>query len=385
MAINTKTYTKSTLWSMIQNHAITYPTPTNLNYFWGFGFLSAMCLIIQIVSGIFLAMYYTPHIAYAFDSVEYIMRTVNHGWLLRHTHANGASMFFIVIYCHIGRNLYYRSYIYPRQTLWLSGLILFVLLMATAFLGYVLPWGQMGYWGATVITNFFSVIPFIGVKIAYWLWGGFTVDNATLNRFFVLHFLLPFIIVAFTLLHIMLLHKAGSNNPLGIDSHDNITFYPYYAVKDLFSFLLMLHIFGYLIFFNPNLLGHPDNYIRANPLCTPPHIVPEWYFLPFYAILRAVPNKAGGIVLMAASILVLFLLPTLDEASPIRSPLFRPEFRIMFWVFISVALLLALLGTQPVAEPFTIISVSATIFYFFYFLIWLPLLGYYEKTVLFNI
>jgi len=368
----------------LKNHLITYPTPSNLNYAYGFGFISGLCLSIQIASGLFLAMYYTPHIDYAFDSVEYIMRAVNYGWLLRYTHANGASFFFIAVYAHIGRGLYYRSYVHPREKVWYTGVIIFILLMATAFLGYVLPWGQMGYWGATVITNLFTVVPFFGIDIAYWLWGGFTVSNATLNRFFVLHFLLPIILAAVVILHLIFLHKAGSNNPMGATLYDDVKFFPYYVIKDLFGFLIFILLFGIVVFFYPNLLGHPDNYIKANPLCTPPHIVPEWYFLPFYAILRAVPNKTGGVILMGGAIAVMFLLPTVDKQSPFKSPLFRFEFRFFFWAFIGTVILLMIFGTLPADEPFTTVSRMLTTYYFSYFLIVLPALGWFEYTAIYE-
>jgi ubiquinol-cytochrome c reductase cytochrome b subunit len=280
---------------------------------WSFGSTAGLCLVMQIISGIFLAMHYTPHIDFAFSSVEHIMRDVNNGWLIRYVHANGASMFFIVIYCHIFRGLYYGSYMYPRSILWVSGVIIFLLMMATAFMGYVLPWGQMSFWGATVITNLFSAIPLVGFSIVEWLWGGFSVDNATLNRFYSLHYLMPFLIAALTLVHLTLLHQHGSNNPLGINTNvDTISFYPYFYVKDAFSFLILLTIFSFFVFFYPNALGHPDNYIPANPLVTPPHIVPEWYFLPFYAILRSIPDKLGGVVAMISAILALLLLPILN-------------------------------------------------------------------------
>jgi len=272
-------WNKDYLLAILDSHIINYPTPINLNYFWSFGSAAGICLGIQIITGIFLAMHYSSHIDLAFNSVEHIMRDVNNGWLLRYAHANGASMFFIVVYCHIFRGLYYGSYIFPRGRLWATGVILFLLMMATAFMGYVLPWGQMSFWGATVITNLFSAIPFVGQNIVEWLWGGFSVGNPTLNRFFSLHYLLPFLIAGLTIIHLSLLHKEGSNNPLGINTNvDTVSFYPYFYVKDLFSFLIFLFIFSFFIFYYPNILGHPDNYIPANSLVTPPHIVPEWYF-----------------------------------------------------------------------------------------------------------
>src|ERR1043166_9427467 len=281
-------------------------------------------------------MHYTPHASLAFDSVERIMRDVNYGWLIHYLHMNGGSMFFIVTYIHIFRGLYFGSYKAPRELLWMIGVVILLLMMATAFMGYVLPWGQMSYWGATVITNLFSAIPLVGDAIVTWLWGGFTVDNPTLNRFYSLHYLLPFVIVGVVMLHLVALHRFGSNNPLGIDTkgpQDTLPFHPYYTAKDMFGLGVFLIIYALIVFFAPNLFGEPDNYIPANPLATPPHIVPEWYFLPFYAILRAVPNKLGGVVLMFSSILVLFVLPWLDR-SPVRSGRFRPMFRIFFWLLV---------------------------------------------------
>lgn len=372
---------KNSLMAFIDSHIVSYPTPINLNYLWSFGSLAGLCLVIQIVTGIFLAMHYTPHIDYAFLSVEHIMRDVNNGWLLRYTHANGASMFFIVVYCHIFRGLYYGSYIYPRGLLWASGVIIFLLMMATAFMGYVLPWGQMSFWGATVITNLFSAIPLVGKSIVEWLWGGFSVGNATLNRFFSLHYLLPFIIAGLVLLHLALLHKDGSNNPLGINTNvDYISFYPYYYVKDLFAFFIFALIFAILVFFYPNLLGHPDNYIPANPLVTPAHIVPEWYFLPFYAILRSIPDKLGGVVAMISAILVLLLLPVLNT-SEIRSGRFRPLYAFFYWFLVSDFLILGWIGQKPVETPYVEIGMGATVFYFVFILILVPLIGIVEKRL----
>src|SRR3990167_4842275 len=309
-------WNKKSLFAVVNNHIIDYPTPINLNYFYGFGSLAGIMLVVQILTGIFLAMHYTPHIDLAFNSVEHIMRDVNNGWLIRYTHANGASFFFIVVYVHIFRGLYYGSYITPREGLWCSGVVIFILMMATAFMGYVLPWGQMSFWGATVITNLFSAIPLIGESIVTWLWGGFSVDNPTLNRFFALHYLLPFILVALVILHLVALHRHGSNNPTGVEvktPKDTIPFHPYYTIKDFVGFGVYFIIFAGFIFFAPNYLGHPDNYIEANPMVTPPHIVPEWYFLPFYAILRSVPNKLVGVIAMFSAIGVLFALPWLDK------------------------------------------------------------------------
>ena len=363
-------------------HAAEYRVPKNLTYAWNFGSIAGIALVIQIISGVVLAMQYTPHVEQAFSSVERIMRDVNYGWLMRYMHANGASMFFVAVYLHIMRGLYYGSYKKPRELLWQLGLVIFLTMMATAFMGYVLPWGQMSYWGATVITNLFSAIPLVGEKIVSWLWGGFAVDNPTLNRFFALHFLLPFVIVALVGLHIVALHVHGSNNPKGIDApkEDQIPFHPYYTVKDFVGFGVYFLIFAYFIFFNPNSLGHPDNYIPANPLLTPEHIVPEWYFLPFYAILRAVPSKLGGVCLMFGAIFVLFVLPWLDR-SEVRSANYRPMYRIAYWLFIADCLLLGYLGSQPAQEPFIALSRFAAGYYFFHFLIAVPLIAKHEKPL----
>jgi len=367
--------------SFIASHIVDYPTPINLNYFWSFGSIAGICLVIQLLTGIFLAMHYTAHIHFAFNSIEHIMRDVNIGWLLRYLHANGASMFFIVLYSHLFRGIYFGSYIKPRAFLWFSGVIIFLIAMATAFLGYVLPWGQMSFWGATVITNLFSAIPLIGSSIVEWLWGGFSVDNATLNRFFSLHYLLPFIIAGFTLLHLTLLHQEGSNNPLGLNTNiDSLPFYPYFYVKDLYAFLILLASFIFLIFFFPNALGHSDNYIPANPLVTPPHIVPEWYFLPFYAILRSIPDKLGGVVAMISAILVLLSLPL--NISFVRSSLFRPLYSILYWFLVSDFLLLGWIGQNPVENPFIFIGMIATFFYFFIFLVLFPCIGFIENKIL---
>jgi len=327
-------------------------------------------------------MHYTTHVDFAFNSVEHIMRDVNNGWLIRYIHANGASFFFIVVYCHIFRGLYFGSYIAPRSLLWCSGVVIFLAMMATAFMGYVLPWGQMSFWGATVITNLFSAIPYIGSSIVEWLWGGFSVDNATLNRFFSLHYLLPFVIAGITLLHLTLLHQEGSNNPLGINSSvDFISFYPYFYVKDLFAFLIFLLSFSFVVFFFPNVLGHSDNYIPANPLVTPPHIVPEWYFLPFYAILRSIPDKLGGVVAMISAILILLLLPV-TNFSNIRSSIFRPFYSIFFWFLVADFFLLGWIGQKPVETPYIEIGLYATIYYFFTLLLLFPAIGFIENKLL---
>jgi quinol-cytochrome oxidoreductase complex cytochrome b subunit len=375
-------WNKNSLLAVINNHLIEYPTPININYFFGFGSLAGIMLVIQILTGIFLAMHYTPHIDLAFNSVEHIMRDVNNGWLIRYTHANGASFFFIVVYIHIFRGLYYGSYITPRESLWCSGVIIFILMMATAFMGYVLPWGQMSFWGATVITNLFSAIPLIGKDIVDWLWGGFAVDNPTLNRFFSLHFTLPFIIVGAVLIHLALLHEVGSNNPLGFSLKiENISFYPYFYVKDLFGLIVLLFIFFIFVFYYPNSLGHPDNYIEANPMKTPLHIVPEWYFLPFYAILRSIPNKIGGVIAMFGSLLIMLTIP-FTNSSEIRSSAFRPIFKICYWLLVLSFFLLGWVGQMPVEYPYTEIGIISMIYYFFFFLIIVPFLGKFESFLI---
>jgi ubiquinol-cytochrome c reductase cytochrome b subunit len=374
-------WNKDYILSIVDNHIIDYPTPINISYAWSFGALAGICLVVQIVTGIFLAMHYTPHIDLAFSSVEHIMRDVNNGWLIRYMHANGASMFFIVVYSHIFRGLYYGSYMAPRELLWCSGVIIFLLIMATAFLGYVLPWGQMSFWGATVITNLFSAIPLAGPAIVEWLWGGFSIDNATLNRFFSLHFILPFAIAGLVIAHIALLHRDGSNNPLGIDSKtDSIPFYPYAYVKDLFSLIVFIVFFSVFLFFFPNLLGHPDNYIPADPMSTPAHIVPEWYFLPFYAILRSIPDKLGGVAAMGGAIVILLFLPFINT-SEVRSATFRPIYRKLFWFIFADFLLLGWIGQEIVETPFVEIGQLATVFYFFYFLVLIPAMGLLESSL----
>ena len=380
--------TKSIRWnknyvlSFFDSHLIHYPAPINLTYAWSFGSTAGICLIIQILTGIFLAMHYTPHIDLAFSSVEHIMRDVNNGWFIRYAHANGASMFFIVVYSHIFRGLYYGSYMHPRQLLWCSGVLIFILMMGTAFMGYVLPWGQMSFWGATVITNLATAIPIIGQPIVDWLWGGFTVNNATLNRFFSLHFLFPFLIAGLSLLHLALLHKDGSNNPLGVDtSVDKVPFYPYFIVKDLFAFFIFTFIFSIFIFYFPNAMGHPDNYIPANPLVTPAHIVPEWYFLPFYAILRSIPDKLGGVAAMGGALLVLFLIP-FTNTSEVRSTTFRPLFKIFYWLLVADFLILGWIGQKPVKTTFVIAGQLATLYYFTFFIFLIPVIGIIESFLI---
>jgi ubiquinol-cytochrome c reductase cytochrome b subunit len=375
--------TRLPVFTMMQKEYGVFPTPRNFNYFWNFGALAMINLMIMIITGIFLAMNYTPNTAMAFDSVERIMRDVNYGWLIRYIHMNGASMFFIVVYIHMFRALYYGSYKYPRELLWMIGVVIMLLMMATAFMGYVLPWGQMSYWGATVITNLFSAIPWIGQSIVTLLWGGFSVDNPTLNRFFSLHYLLPFVITGVVFLHIVALHITGSNNPLGIDvksKQDTLPFHPYYTIKDSVGMCVYLMVFAVLVFFAPNWLGHPDNYIPANPLATPAEIVPEWYFLPFYAILRSVPNKLGGVTLMFGAIAVLFVLPWLDT-SPVRSARFRPIYRQLILVLVVDVVVLGMVGGHPPEGIWVVLGRVATLYYYLHFLVVLPFLGKFEKPL----
>lgn len=370
------------IFTMLHHDAVEYPTPKNLNYWWNFGSLAGVVLVIMILSGIFLAMNYTAHVTMAFDSVERIMRDVNYGWLIRYVHMNGASMFFIVVYIHMFRGLYYGSYKTPREVLWWLGLIIFICMMATAFLGYVLPWGQMSFWGATVITNLFSAIPLVGDYIVTWLWGGFSVDNPTLNRFFALHYLVPFILFAVMFLHLVALHTVKSNNPLGIDPkgpQDTLPFHPFYTIKDLYGLGVFMLFFMFFVFYAPNFFGEPDNYIPANPMVTPPHIVPEWYFLPFYAILRAIPDKLGGVIAMFGAIVVLFFLPWLDTCK-VRSATFRPIYKQLFWVFLVDCLILGWLGAKPAEGAYIVMARIATFYYFAHFLIIMPLLGKVEST-----
>jgi len=367
----------STVYSTFFN----YPAPINFTYFWNFGVYAFVCLVIQIITGIFLAMHYTPEQTLAFISVEHIMRDVNYGWLMRYVHANGASMFFIVVYTHTFRGLYYTSYAYPRQHLWSVGVIILLLMILTAFLGYVLPWGQMSFWGATVITNLVSAVPQIGNDIVVWLWGGYSVDNATLNRFFSLHYLLPFVILGLAIIHVVFLHEHGSNNPLGLAFRiDNIPFFPYYIVKDLFGIFCFLMFYALFVFFVPNLLGHSDNYIPANPLVTPPHIVPEWYFLPFYAILRSIPDKLLGVVAMLTAILVLLFLPFFVKPE-VRSMTFRPLSKLFFWLIVFDCLILGWIGGKPASSPYIEVGRIATGFYFLYFLGILPFLIKVEEYI----
>jgi ubiquinol-cytochrome c reductase cytochrome b subunit len=362
-------------------HLGEYKVPKNLSYMWSFGSLAGIALVIQILTGLFLAMQYTPHVDLAFDSVERIMRDVNFGWLLRYLHAVGASMFFVVTYLHIARAFYYGSYQSPREMVWFMGIIIFLLMMATAFMGYVLPWGQMSFWGAKVITNLFSAFPVIGEDIVVWLWGGYSVDNPTLNRFFVLHFLLPFVIIAIVLLHLVALHIHGSNNPTGVPiktKKDSIPFHPYYTLKDFVGFGVFFVIFFYFVFYQPNVLGHPDNYIEANPMVTPAHIVPEWYFLPFYAILRSIPDKLVGVLAMFSAILLWLFLPWLD-GSKVRSQNYRPIMRIFTFIYYIVFVVLGWIGANPAEEPYTTIGQICSVWYFLHLLVILPVVSRLEK------
>jgi len=384
------------VFTLMQREYGVFPTPRNFNYFWNFGAIAMVMLVTMIVTGISLAMHYTPHADHAFDSVERIMRDVNYGWLIRYLHMNGASFFFIAVFVHIFRGMYYGSYKRPRELLWILGVLIFLLMMATAFMGYVLPWGQMSFWGATVITNLFSAIPLVGDQIVTLLWGGFSVDNPTLNRFFALHYLLPFVIFAVVFLHVWALHVTGSNNPLGIDTkgpQDTLPFHPYYTIKDTFGLLIFLMVYVLFSFFMPNALGHPDNYIPADPLVTPAHIVPEWYFLPFYAMLRAITfdigipftdivfieAKLGGVLVMFGSIALLFILPFIDR-HPVRSARFRPWYRIALLVFVANFFLLMLCGSKP-AEGFWVpLAQLGTLYYYGFFLALIPLFNKYEPV-----
>ena len=362
------------------------PTPKNLNWMWIWGVVLTFCLVLQIITGIVLVMHYTPHIDNAFNSVEHIMRNVNAGWAIRYIHANGASLFFIAVYMHIFRGLYYGSYKEPREITWILGMLIYVAMMATVFLGYVLPWGQMSFWGATVITSLFGAIPVIGEPFQTWLLGGPAVDNATLNRFFSLHYLLPFVILGLVILHIWAFHTTGNNNPTGVEvrrtskedaEKDTVPFWPYYVIKDMFALVLILIAFVSVVAFMPNYLGHPDNYIPADPLKTPAHIVPEWYFLPFYAILRAVPDKLGGVIAMISAILILFALPWLDT-SKVRSATFRPIYKKFFWFLLIDVIILTWVGGSPAEGHFILIGRLATIYYFAHFIIFMPIIGIIE-------
>nr|AFX69421.1 cytochrome b [Heterandria formosa]AGY31044.1 cytochrome b [Heterandria formosa]AGY31045.1 cytochrome b [Heterandria formosa]AGY31047.1 cytochrome b [Heterandria formosa]AGY31055.1 cytochrome b [Heterandria formosa] len=368
------------LLKIANNALVDLPAPVNISAWWNFGSLLGLCLIAQILTGLFLAMHYTSDISTAFSSVAHICRDVNYGWLIRNMHANGASFFFICIYLHIGRGLYYGSYLYKET--WNIGIILLLLVMMTAFVGYVLPWGQMSFWGATVITNLLSAVPYMGDALVQWIWGGFSVDNATLTRFFAFHFLLPFVVAAATLVHLIFLHETGSNNPIGLNSNtDKISFHPYFSYKDLLGFIFLLTSLIALALFSPNLLGDPENFTPANPLVTPPHIKPEWYFLFAYAILRSIPNKLGGVLALLASILVLALVPFLHTSKQ-RSLTFRPLTQILFWLLIADVAILTWIGGMPVEHPFIIIGQIASLLYFSLFLVLAPATAWIENKIM---
>nr|YP_009177981.1 cytochrome b [Noturus taylori]AJW75272.1 cytochrome b [Noturus taylori] len=368
------------LFKITNNALIDLPAPSNISAWWNFGSLLLLCLIMQVLTGLFLAMHYTSDISTAFSSVAHICRDVNYGWLIRNLHANGASFFFICIYLHIGRGLYYGSYLYKET--WNIGVILLLLVMMTAFVGYVLPWGQMSFWGATVITNLLSAVPYMGNALVQWIWGGFSVDNATLTRFFAFHFLLPFAIIAATLLHALFLHETGSNNPTGLNSDaDKISFHPYFSYKDLLGFVILIVALTSLALFSPNLLGDPENFTPANPLVTPPHIKPEWYFLFAYAILRSIPNKLGGVLALLFSIMVLMVIPLLHTSKQ-RGLIFRPLSQLLFWALVADVAILTWIGGMPVEHPFIIIGQIASVLYFSLFLVFNPLMGWLENKII---
>nr|YP_010728565.1 cytochrome b [Helota yehi]WEA76651.1 cytochrome b [Helota yehi] len=372
---------KSPLFKIVNNSLIDLPTPSNITTMWNFGSLLGLCLMIQIITGLFLAMHYCPNVELAFNSVAHICRDVNYGWLIRTLHANGASFFFICIYTHIGRGIYYGSY--NLMLTWMVGVTIFFLVMGTAFLGYVLPWGQMSFWGATVITNLLSAIPYLGMTIVQWVWGGFAVDNATLTRFFTFHFLFPFIVSALTMIHLLFLHQTGSNNPLGTKSNiDKLPFHPYFSFKDICGFLIMTFILILLTLMDPNLLGDPDNFTPANPLVTPVHIQPEWYFLFAYAILRSIPNKLGGVIALVMSIAILYILPFTNKKK-IQSNQFYPINKTMFWILVSMILLLTWIGARPVEDPYIILGQILTVSYFLYYII-NPLISNFWDKIIFN-
>jgi quinol-cytochrome oxidoreductase complex cytochrome b subunit len=393
----------------INNHIIKYPTPVNLNYLWSFGFLAAITLVIQIISGLLITMYFTPNTLFAFFSVDRIMRDVSYGWLIRFIHSNGASMFFVMVYCHIFKNLYYSSFLYPREYIWYSGIILLFLLMGTGFMGYVLPWGQMSYWGVTVITNFVTVLPH-GKVILTWIWGGFSVNNNTLNRFFMLHYLLPFLISALAIIHLLFLHNIGSNNPLIVKSYDNISLYPYFIIKDIFFFIIYLIIFSYFILLNPIFLNHADNFIEADPLVTPMHIQPEWYFLPYYAILRSIPLKIHGIILMLLSILILFLLPNWNtfffnkninilykkkinnniiknyiflNKKYLNNVYFNSLYILCYFLWLFIVICLTILGSSVITNFSVEFGILCTLYYFSFFIFLIPLMNFIQSLIFF--
>nr|YP_009988384.1 cytochrome b [Sinopodisma rostellocerca]QNM39683.1 cytochrome b [Sinopodisma rostellocerca] len=370
---------KHPLLKIINNSLVDLPAPTNISFWWNFGSLLGLCLVIQIVTGLFLAMHYTSNIEMAFSSVVHICRDVNNGWIIRTIHANGASMFFICIYLHVGRGIYYGSYMYTHT--WMIGTIILFLVMATAFMGYVLPWGQMSFWGATVITNLLSAIPYLGTDLVQWVWGGFAVDNATLNRFFTFHFVLPFMITAMAAIHLFFLHQTGSNNPLGLDGNiEKIPFHPYFTFKDSITFIFMTSLLIMLCLINPYLLGDPDNFIPANPLVTPVHIQPEWYFLFAYAILRSIPNKLGGVIALFLSISILMILPFYNK-TPFRGIQFYPINQIMFWIMVIIVILLTWIGKRPVEEPYIMTGQILTVLYFNYFLINVHITNMWDKLI----
>nr|QOW07441.1 apocytochrome b [Labyrinthula sp.] len=375
-------WVKDDVLSVVNNHVVDYPTPLNISYMWGFGSVAGMCLVVQIVTGIFLSMHYMPDTNMAFTSVEHIMRDVRNGWLLRYLHANGASMFFVVVYIHMFRGLYYGSYMEPRGLLWVSGVAIYFVMVLTGFIGYVLPWGQMSYWGATVITNMVTAVPFVGQHIVEWLWGGYSIGNPTLQRFYSLHYVLPFAIAGLALVHLVLLHIEGSNNPLGVESKvDKVQFYPYYYVKDLFGTLVMITVLSWLAFYDPNKLGDPLNYIRADWIKTPEHIVPEWYFLPFYAILRSITDKTLGVVAMVVAILGLMTLPYTDK-SEVRSAAFRPWYRQLYWLFVVDSIILGWVGGNVAEYPFVGVGQVAGVYYFMFIFVLVPLIGRLETRMM---
>ena len=381
VSFNKFRWNKGFILGFLNCHLINYPTPICLSYAWSFGSLAGICLVIQIISGILLSTHYVADINQAFNSIQYIMRQVPYGWLIRYTHANGASMFFIVLYCHLFRGLYYGSYMKPRQSLWCSGVVLFLLVMGTAFTGYVLPWGQMSFWGATVITSMVTALPG-GQSIVEWIWGGYTVNTPpTLRRFYSVHFVLPFIISGVTIIHLALLHKVGSSSPIGSDTGvDDIPFYPYYFAKDLFAFTCFLFFFGAIVLLAPDMLNHPDNYIPADPMKTPKGLVPEWYFLPFYAILRSIPSKPGGILAMGGAILILFLIP-FNYTGYVRNTTYRPLFKIFYWFLVADFLALFYIGQAPIADEYILLGQYAAIYYFSFFILIVPIIGIIENKL----
>ena len=370
------------IFSPINSTLVDLPSPASISYLWNFGSLLGLCLVLQIATGIFLAMHYCADVSLAFSSIAHITRDVNYGFLLKYLHANGASAFFLCVYIHIARGLYYGSYL--RNHLWFSGISIFLIMMLTAFIGYVLPWGQMSFWGATVITNFLSAVPYIGIDIVQWVWGGFSVNNATLNRFFSLHYLFPFLLLGLILVHLVLLHTTGSNSPLGLNpDSDKVPFHVYYTTKDVYGFILLGILISILIFYTPNFLGDPENFINANPLVTPVHIMPEWYFLFAYAILRAIPNKLGGVIALVTSVIILAVLPFV-HTSKLKGLTFRPMGKLAYWLFMANFVLLTWIGSKPVEDPFITLGQLSSIFYFSYFLLLIPGLGLLENKLLYN-